>query len=164
MDKHTTCIIMILTLVFATACSVIKPVAVKDSTVVNYHYIDSINYIDSIVEVPVYKEYYRDYAGMLDTLNLETSLASAQAYLDTTNKKLNGKIQNKETTIPYQIKWKTKTVYKDSIVYQKEEVPVPVEITKKVVPKWCWWLLGIFGFEIIGVVLWILKKYYKIFG
>ena len=87
---------------------------------------------------------------MLDTLNMETSLASAKAYLDTANKKLNGEIRNKDTSIPYQIKWKERIVYKDSIVYQKEEIPVPVEVVKTKHPKyewilWVWSILSLLG-------------------
>lgn len=147
-----------------TSCSVIKPIAVRDSTVINYHYIDSINYIDSTIYHHLYKEIYRDYTGLLDTLNLEDSYSKAQAYIDTTNKQLKGSIATKDADIPVKIKYKEKLVYRDSIVYQKEEVPIPVEVEKKYIPKWCWWLMGINIGMIVALILWILKKYFKIFG
>ena len=153
-----------ISVLLVASCGIAKPVVLKDSTVVNYHYIDSINYIDSTIVVPIYKEYYRDYADLLDTLKLETTLASAKAYIDTTNKKLNGEIQNKDTSIPYQIKWKEKVIYRDSISYQKEEVPVPVEKEVKYVPKFYKWLLGIDIAILVAGILYILKKYFKIFG
>lgn len=143
-----------------TSCTVLKPVVVRDSTVVSYNYIDSVRFVDSLIEVPVYKEYYKDYTDMLDTLNLETSLASAKAYLDTTNKKLNGEIRNKDTSIPYQIKWKEKIVYRDSIVHQKEEVPVPYEVVKTKHPKYEWilWVWGILS--LLGLAALIYLKFF----
>lgn len=147
-----------ISVLLVASCSIFKPVVLKDSTVVNYHYIDSINYIDSTIVVPIYKEYYKDYADLLDTLKLETTLASAKAYIDTTNKKLNGEIQNKDTSIPYQIKWKEKIIYKDSVVYQKEEVPVLVKKEVKYVPSWCWWLLSINIAMLLAAVFFFLKK------
>lgn len=142
--------ILAVSALLVASCGISKPVVVRDSVNVVVNYKDSINFIDSLIEVPVYKEYYRDYADMLDTLNLETSLAAAKAYLDTTNKKLNGEIRNKNTSIPYQIKWKEKIVYKDSIVYQKEEIPVPYEVVKTKHPKyewvlWVWSILSLLG-------------------
>ena len=157
-------IIWVISVLLVTSCGIAKPVVLNDTTVVNYHYIDSINYIDSTIVVPIYKEYYRDYADLLDTLKLETTLASAKAYIDTTNKKLTGEIQNKDTSIPYRIKWKEKIIYRDSIVYQREEVPVYVEVEKKYIPKWCWWITGIDIALLVAGILYILKKYFKIFG
>ena len=142
-------------LILVASCGIGKPVVVRDSTNVIINYKDSINFIDSLVEIPIYKEYYRDYADMLDTLNLETSLAAAKAYLDTTNKKLNGSIQNKDTSIPYVIKWKEKVVYRDSIVYQRVEVPVPYEVVKTKHPKYEWFLLTWFVLSILGLALFV---------
>lgn len=147
-----------ISVLLVASCSIFKPVVLKDSTVVNYHYVDSINYIDSTILVPIYKEYYRDYSDLLDTLNLETSLAQAKAYVDTTDKKLKGEIQNKDTQIPYKTKYKEKISYKDSLVYIRQDVPVYVEKIKKVVPSWCWWLLGIDIALLLVAVIFLLKK------
>lgn len=144
----------------ATSCSVLKPIPVRDSTVINYHFIDSINWIDSTVLVPIYKEYYRDYTDMLDTLNLETSLAAAKAYLDTTNKKLAGEIKNKDTSIPYQIKWKEKIVYRDSLVYKEKEIPVPYEMPVKFVPKFYKFCLIWFIVSVLGLAAFIYIKFF----
>ena len=152
--------ILAVSVLMVASCGITKPVVVRDSTNIIINYKDSINFIDSLIEVPVYKEYYKDYADMLDTLNLETSLASAKAYLDTANKKLNGEIRNKDTSIPYQIKWKERIVYKDSIVYQKEEIPVPVEVVKTKHPKYEWilWLWGILS--LLGLAAFIYLKFF----
>ena len=128
------CFILIIT----ASCSIFKPVVVRDSTITSIHYVDSINYIDSTILVPIYKEYYRDYSDLLD--------------------KLKGEIQNKETQIPYKTKYKEKIVYKDSLVYVKQDVPVYVEKIKKVVPSWCWWLLGIDIAMLLVAVIFLLKK------
>ena len=148
------CFILIIT----ASCSIFKPVVVRDSTITSIHYVDSINYIDSTILVPIYKEYYRDYSDLLDTLNLETSLAQAKAYVDTTDKKIKGEIQNKETQIPYKTKYKEKITYKDSLVYVKQDVPVYVEKIKNVVPCWCWWLLSINIAMLLAAVFFFLKK------
>ena len=147
-----------ISVLLVASCGIFKPVVLKDSTVVNYHYVDSINYIDSTILVPIYKEYYRDYSDLLDTLNLETSLAQAKAYVDTTDKKLKGEIQNKNTQIPYKTKYKEKISYKDSLVYIRQDVPVYVEKIKKVVPSWCWWLLSINIAMLLAAVFFLLKK------
>lgn len=122
------------------SCTVVKPIAVQDSTLIQYHYIDSINYIDSTVYHHIYKEVYNDYANLLDTLNLETTYSEAKAYVDTTNKLLKGMIKNKDKSVPEKIKWKEKIIYRDSIIYQKVEVPIPVEVVKTVHPKYEIWL------------------------
>lgn len=148
------CFILIIT----ASCSIFKPVVVRDSTITSIHYVDSINYIDSTIFIPIYKEYYRDYSDLLDTLNLETSLAQAKAYIDTTDKKLKGEIQNKDTQIPYKTKYKEKITYKDSLVYVKQDVPVYVEKIKKVVPSWCLWLLSIDVAFLLVAAFFLLKK------
>lgn len=152
--------ILAVSVLMVASCGITKPVVVRDSTNIIINYKDSINFIDSLIEVPVYKEYYRDYTDMLDTLNLETSLASAKAYLDTANKKLNGEIRNKDTSIPYQIKWKERIVYRDSIVYQKEEVPVPYPEPQPYVPKFYKFCLVWFILSILGIAAFIYLKFF----
>ncbi|MBQ3414539.1 MAG: hypothetical protein IJH39_04160 [Clostridia bacterium] len=97
---------------------------------------------------------------MLDTLNLETSLAAAKAYLDTTNKKLAGEIKNKDTSIPYQIKWKEKIVYRDSLVYKEKEIPVPYEMPVKFVPKFYKFCLIWFIVSVLGLAAFIYIKFF----
>lgn len=151
-------------LIMVCSCSVVKPVVVRDSTQINIHYVDSVNWVDSTIYHHIWKEHYKDYANLLDTLNLETSYSRAKAYIDTTEKKLKGEIENKEDSIPERIKWKTKTVYKDSIVFQKEEIPVEVEVEVKYIPKFYKWLLGLNIGALIAGILYVLKKFTKIFG
>lgn len=136
-------------------CSVVKPVPVQ--TQIKYEIRDSINFIDSTVYHTLYKEVYRDYTNLLDTLNLSTSYADAKAYVDTSKMLLMGEIKNKDADIPVKIKWKEKIVHRDSII--TKEVPVPVEV-EKIVHKHYWyesilWFLsilfiGVVGFKVIS--------------
>lgn len=154
-----------ISVLMVTSCGITgKPVVVRDSTQINYRYVDSVNYVDSTIYHHIWKEHYKDYANLLDTLNLETSYSRAKAYIDTTEKKLKGEIENKEDSIPEKIKWKTKIVHKDSIVFQKEEIPVPYEVEVKYIPKFYKWLLGLNIGALIAGILYILKKFTKIFG
>lgn len=81
--------------------------------------------------------------------HLETTVAWSDASVDSLGM-LNHTLTNKpiklEKEIVYLDRWKTE--YRDSI--QVKEVPVEVEVIRKVIPKWCWYLLV---FNIILVVL-----------
>lgn len=144
------------------SCGIVKPVVIRDSTNVIINYKDSINFIDSTVYHHLYKEVYNDYADMLDTLNMEDTYSKAQAYLDTANKKLKGSIKTKDKDVPVPIKWKEKIVYRDSIVYQKEEVPVPYEVVKTKHPKyewilWTWLVLSVLGIAALIYIKFCIK-------
>ena len=143
-----------------TSCTVLKPVVVRDSTVVSYNYIDSVRFVDSTVYHHLYKEVYNDYTGLLDTLNLEDTYSKAKAYIDTTNKLLKGSIATKDVDIPVKIKWKEKLVYRDSVVYQKEEVPVPYEVEKKYIPKFYKFCLFWFIATLAGIAALIYIKFF----
>lgn len=100
----------------------------KDTTIV--HVIDSVAFKDSTVYHHIYKEHFKDYASYLDTLNLETTYSTFKAWNDTTDHVIKGEAENKVDSLPVEIKWKTHTVYKDSIV--TKDVPYPVEVEKPV--------------------------------
>ena len=147
------CILSVLSL---SSCGVVHHCKqIKEETIV--HYIDSTRWHDSTVVSYLTKERYVDIVKPLDTLNLETTYAKAQAYLDTTFQALRGSIENKsDVPVKTQIKWKERIVYKDSIVTKE----VPVEVIKEVVkyPKTYWWFMGI---SIAALVYIILKVYLK---
>lgn len=81
------------------------------------------------------------------TSTVETSLAKSTATVS--NGTLHHSIENKKDSII------TKIVYKDKIVTKTEykEVPVEIEVEKKVVPGWCQWSLGINILVIIGFAI-----------
>lgn len=108
-----------------------------------YNYVDTVRWHDSIVVVPV--ERYVDLVREYDTLRLSTSLASAEAWLDTTNDCLRGSIWNKNT-YTYEKEVINHYIKKDSIVYRDRPVPYEVE---KVVEKAPW------TFKIYRFVFWL---------
>lgn len=135
-----------------SSCSLFKQIPVheqiniKDSVVVNT--------IDSIVYIP--KEVIKDIVPIYDTLELETSKAKAEAYVDTVYHVLRGNIENKEG-VEYKYIYKDKIIYKDSII--TKEIPIYTEVEKiKYKHFWyeriLWTLSGLF-------LLSILLKYIK---
>lgn len=115
--------IFLLLLIILSGCGIVKPVPVQSITEV--HYVDSLRVRDSVVFIPAEKE--ADIAPPTDTLHLETSLATADFWLDTATNTLKGILQNKKgTTEKY--KYRDRIQYRDSI--QRVEVPVPVEVVK----------------------------------
>lgn len=130
----------------------------SENTNTHYEIRDSVRYIDSLVPVPIPVERIVDIVPVYDTLKLETSVAKAQAYVDTTTHTLRGSIQNKKDSIKTIIKYKEHIVveYRDSVSIKT--VPVEVKVEKKVVPSWCWWMLGI---NVLILVLLGIKLYLK---
>jgi hypothetical protein len=128
----------------------------KEETII--HYVDSIAWHDSTVVTYLNKERYVDMVKPLDTLNLETTYARSQAYLDTAAKALKGSIENK-TDVPLNtvIKWKEKIVTRDSIVTKEIPVEVPVEVVKY--PKSYWWFMAI---SILAALYAGIKLYLKL--
>ena len=121
------------------ACSITKHVPTESQTVINY--VDSVRFEvrDSIVLVP--KEVYKDYAGLLDTLRIETEFAKAEAWADTTHNILNGRLETKKA-----VEYREKVVYRDRVQYrdsiQVKEIPVEVVKTVSKTPEIFWWILG----------------------
>ena len=106
------------------------PQVLPIETITEVHYKDStiLHIKDSIRIIPI--ERYIDIVAPPDTLHLETSLASATAYYDSTFNALRGEIQNKKGIEErYKIIYKNKIVYRDSLI--TKEVPVEVEVPVK---------------------------------
>ena len=134
-------LIILLTLLL-TSCSTIKYVPVKETEYVTV----TETLVDTVIKwAPPVEKIVNETKDTSSTV--ETSLAKSTATVS--NGTLHHSIENKKDSI------KTKIVYKDKIVTKTEykEVPVEVEIEKKVVPKWCWWLLGINILVIIGFAI-----------
>lgn len=145
------CFILIIT----ASCSIFKEMPVNTTTETVYNYIDTLIIRDSTVLIPKYV--VKDVVPEYDTLLLETNLAKSKSYIDTLTNSLKGEIQNKVETVQ-KIVYKDRTVYKDSIQIQEKEIPVYVTTEKKVVPSWCWWLLGINVALLLVAVFFLLKK------
>lgn len=143
-------------LLLTFGCGVTKK-TIQIEHVTETHYVDSTRWHDSTIYYVVPVERYRDYTSLLDTLKLETSLAKAEAYVDTTNNTLKGSIENKKDSIKTVIKWKEKIVQKDSLVYKEVPVEVEKEVTKY--PKSYWWFMG---FTLLTGIYFGLKVFLKV--
>ena len=119
-------------LLLLTSCSTIKYVPVKETEYVTV----TETLVDTVIKwaPPIEKV---DKETKDTTSTVETSLAKSTATVS--NGTLHHTIENKKDSI------KTKIVYKDKIITKTEykEVPVEVEVEKKVVPKWVYYSLGL---------------------
>lgn len=151
MNNTKRLLIILSVLVGITACRTVY-IPSQDSKV-HYHYVDSIRWVDSLVPVPVPVERYVDVVPEYDTLKLESTLARSVSYVDTLTHTLKGKLENKQDSVKTVIKVKERriTEYKDSVV--TKTVPYPVVEVREVVPKWCWWLLGINVLMVVGILV-----------
>lgn len=150
-------IIIIISALLIIACGVAKPVVPGPSNQVNVR--DSIvyNIIDSTVIRPV--EVIKDIVPVYDTLHLETSLAEAQAYVDTSLHVLRGSIKNKEG-YTQKIKYVDRIEYRDSIQIVKEPYPVEIE---KIVHKHYWYEKILWFFSLIGLA-WLIKIFINLYA
>ena len=127
-------IILILTILMCIGCSCPKQIPVE--TIINYKDSTLIHMVDSIRYIP--KERIVDVVPVYDSLTLETNIAKAKAWVDTTTHTLKGSLENKKG-IEYKYIYKDRVEYRDSIVTKE----VPVEVTKEVkthysYEKWLW--------------------------
>lgn len=118
-------VVMFIFIFLLIGCKPVNKVIVEHQYIT--HIVDSINVRDSIVFIPA--ETYKEISNKLDTLKMSTSLASAEAYLDTSNNLLCGKIWN-NNTYTYEKEVIDHYIVKDSISYI--EKPVPYEVLKEV--------------------------------
>ena len=139
--------LLLFILLLLTSCSTIKYVPVKETEYVTV----TETLVDTVIKwaPPIEKV---DKETKDTTSMVETSLAKSTATVS--NGTLHHSIENKKDSI------KTKIVYKDKIVTKTEykEVPVEVEVMKKVVPGWCWWMLGI---NILVIIVFAIRLYFR---
>ena len=139
--------LLLFILLLLTSCSTIKYVPVKETEYVTV----TETLVDTVIKwaPPIEKV---DKETKDTTSTVETSLAKSTATVS--NGTLHHTIENKKDSI------KTKIVYKDKIVTKTEykEVPVEVEVEKKVVPIWCWWMLGI---NILAAIVFAIRLYFR---
>lgn len=143
-------------LLFA-ACRTIQYVPIKQTEYVTVR--DSVYLRDTTIQYKVEKEYVKDYTGLLDTLHLETGMAEASAWVDTTKSVLAGEIKNKQKNIDIPVQVKEKIVVRDSIVYK--EKPVPVEVVKTKHPGYEIYLWMYLVLTLCAAALFIFCKFYR---
>lgn len=144
--------IFLIPLLLLSGCGTLKKNTESENTKVIYIETEKIVMDTVTVEAPV--EVTMTYSGLRDTLKMETSIARAKAYIDENEMQLVGSIENKSAQIEKVVPLKYKTITRDSLIFQTKEIPVPYEVIKTKIPKWCWWLLLI---NIAVIVIVILK-------
>ena len=121
---------------------------VRDSLVIRYQ--------DCVRVIPV--ERVVDIVRQYDTLFLETSIAKAKSYIDTTTYVLKGEIENKNEFVQ-KIVYKDRIEFRDSLVYK--EVPVEIEVEKpiKYVPWWAKVLSIVGGISLAVAAGFVVSKF-----
>lgn len=144
------------------ACGPTHHLPPAGSTDTHIEHKDSVTYkVDTLrIKVPVEK--IKEVVPELDTLKMETSVAKAVAYLDTTTRTLKGALENKKTELKQpQVVYKEKISYRDTTIYKKEPYPVEVEKEVKVVPKFVKFFAIWGGISLLGLILYFLIKILK---
>ena len=137
--------LLILAAIMLNACGAPKYITVKETEYIK----DTVKIKADTVRVEVPKEVVVNVVPELDTLRMETSVAKAEAYLDTLTQALKGSLKNKKTELKKEIQ----VVEKTKIVEHKVEVPVPYEVVKTKVPRWAWVLLAFNVSLLIGFLI-----------
>lgn len=150
---NTFCILFFIFLALVPGCRVIKEIPVEHR--IEYEYRDSLRIKDSTVINP--KERYVDVVRDYDTLKLETSMAAARAYVDTSLHMLKGEIKNKQG-VQYKYVYKDKIVYRDSLVYK--DVLVEVEKVVKTHFKYEKWLWAYLIISLLAIGICIYRKFF----
>ena len=137
--------LLILVAIMLNACGTPKYITVKETEYIK----DTVKIKADTVRVEVPKEVVVNVVPELDTLRMETSVAEAEAYLDTLTQTLKGSLKNKKTELKKEIQ----VVEKTKFVERKVEVPVPYEVVKTKVPRWAWVLLAFNVSLLIGFII-----------
>ena len=148
---------LLIAVIFAACSPKIIYTPVKDSISVERR--DSVIYRVDTLRIPVPVETVKEVVPPMDTLKMETSVAEAKVWADTSTKTLKGEMRNKKTELSQpQVIYKEKKVYRDSLI--TKEIPVPVEVEKKVpyVP-FPWRFLSVIG--LIALLILTLKLIFK---
>ena len=119
---------------FLSGCGTTKYVPVKETEYVR----DTVILKADTVKLTIPVEKIVEVVPAMDTLRMETSVAEAEAYLDTLTQTLKGQLKNKKTELKKEIQ----TIEKTKFVERKVEVPVEVVKWKNRIPHWVWFSLG----------------------
>ena len=142
--------VLILFCLLLSGCGTTKYVPVKETEYVR----DTVILKADTVRVDVPVEVQVNVVPQLDTLRMETSVAEAEAYLDTLTQTLKGQLKNKKTELKKEIQ----TIEKTKFVERKVEVPVEVVKLKYRIPHWVWYSLWLNLLFLLILILWIKIK------
>ena len=137
--------LLILVAIMLGACGTPKYITVKEKEYIK----DTVLIKADTVKVDIPVEVKVNVVPELDTLKMETSVAEAEAYLDTLTQTLKGTLKNKKIELKKEIQ----TIEKTKYVEHKVEVPVPYEVVKTKVPLWAWILLSFNVSLLIGFLI-----------
>ena len=137
--------LLILAAIMLGSCGTPKYITVKEKEYIK----DTVKIKADTVRVEVPVEMQVNVVPQLDTLRMETSVAEAEAYLDTLTQTLKGSLKNKKTELKKEIQ----TIEKTKFVERKVEVPVPYEVVKTKVPLWAWIMLSFNVSLLIGFLI-----------
>ena len=137
--------LLILVAIMLGSCGTPKYITVKEKEYIK----DTVKIKADTVRVEVPVEMQVNVVPQLDTLRMETSVAEAEAYLDTLTQTLKGSLKNKKTELKKEIQ----TIEKTKFVERKVEVPVPYEVVKTKVPLWAWIMLSFNVSLLIGFLI-----------
>ena len=149
--KKSSLVFCALIAVVFTACSP-KIVYVPTNTDTHIEYRDSVIYKVDTLKINVPVETVKEVVPPRDTLKMDTSVAEARAWVDATTNTLKGEMKNKKTALSQpQVVYKEKIQYRDSLI--TKEVPVPVEVEKKVpyVPLF-WKIMSVIGILAVAYI------------
>lgn len=138
------------------SCGQIRYIPVAGETIIK----DSIIYEERIdtawITLPPVK--VKDYSALKDTLRLDGVYEVAWAAVDEGKEMLVGGIETTKEKIPTQVIYKTKTEYRDSIVYK--EIPTEIPVEKEVIKiPWIFKFLSAVGLlSIIGLIIFLFVK------
>lgn len=97
-------------------------------TIEKIEYREIINTRIDTVSVEIPKEVVKEVVPQFDTLIMETSIAKAKAYVDSSSNSLKGELIHKPVEIKKEIEIQEKVVYRDSIITQIKEIPIEVPV------------------------------------
>lgn len=117
-------------------CAATKPatVPIQSSTIIEYR--DTTIYLEKVIEVPMPVERVVEVVPRFDTLRMETGVAKAECWADTTNRVLRGRMENKQTALKGKIDTCFVVEYVDRFTEKEVAVEVPVDVPY--IPKFAW--------------------------
>ena len=137
--------------ILACSCGTPKYITVKEKEYIK----DTVLIKADTVKVDIPVEVKVNVVPELDTLKMETSVAEAEAYLDTLTQTLKSTLKKKKAELKKEIHVVEKTKY----VEHKVEVPVPYEVVKTKTPLWAWIMLSINVGLSVGFLLILFLKF-----
>lgn len=140
-------------------CAATKPatVPIQSSTIIEYK--DTTIYLEKVIEVPMPVERVVEVVPRFDTLRMETGVAKAECWADTTNRVLRGRMENKQTALKGKIDTCFVVEYVDRFTEKEVAVEVPVDVPY--IPKFAWLCII---FTCCWAVLKIAKIIWKVKG